>query len=203
VTTTDTEPVDIDNLPEPDRRYPVIVRKVVEHVVWVQADSHDDAVANAKARDPYSLGEDCTAENLTDGWVEVDDQRWTPMYDADEYGCQSVCADCGDIQTSIGGWTSHTGACPRHVHRLDVVPVYPPRPESGPLSLEIIGYYVRCSCEAEGFNGPHLSAHGLGEIPPGTVVHPEREGANAAARDHVQDRLHSKNVLIGVEGRRS
>jgi len=200
---TTAAPVDIDDLPEPDCRYPVVVRKVVEHVVWVQADSHDDAVANTRARDLYSLGEDCTVENSTDGWITVDDQRWTPMCDADEYGCQSVCADCGDIQTSIGGWTSHAGSCPRHVHRVEVNRVYPARPENGPLPLDVIGFYVRCSCGAEGLNGPRLSAHGPGEIPPGTVVHPDRDGAHTAAQAHVKDRLHSKNVLIGVEGRRS
>lgn len=71
MTTADTrEPVDVDDLAQPDTAYPVIVKTVQEHVVWVEADSAAEAYEQlSDESDWYERIDERTT--LAGSWHEV------------------------------------------------------------------------------------------------------------------------------------
>ena len=119
--------------------WPVTVRVTTEHVIWVDAETHEQAVKHARqnARD-CELGT-LDAENTVDSYIDVEASLapWTEAVGSypPEVGPCPACPECRIVGHYLNpDFIQHAGTCSQHRHQLHH---YSPRP----------GFWVYgCSC---------------------------------------------------------
>ena len=107
----------LDTLDRPRCEYPIVVEAITEYVVWIGADSPEDALAIAK--DDSCIYEMLNSRTQRDGWLRVEAPIWNEGSESqNEYGPIELCATCGPIPV-VSRWY-HKPECDRHPKTAEV-----------------------------------------------------------------------------------
>jgi hypothetical protein len=184
-----------ESLPEPTRRYPVVLEYTQQRVAWIEAD-------DAKAAVKYVQDSGCAYE-YWDGAQEVDtggigvvdkySARWIVdrVLDDGEQECgpKEACPECGKVADLVAGYAlqyaHHHPACSRHRHHI---------------GLRLASSWVlTCSCGRDGTLSNSLtSAQVRLLLESGQASSLTRDELNAAAQAHVAGKPHSRDLTVGI-----
>ena len=188
----------IESLPEPVRRYPVRVRMVSEHTIWVEGETQAEAVewVDADHADLHDLIKD--AEDV-DGWADVEAVASVEIPScASRIGPPTTCSECGDVAQDAVGYIRHKGTCSLFMHGASLWTRV--RDEAG----KDVGMVATCYCGwpwAAGTRAPHPAKPD--ELPDGVQAAPvgsDREQVNAPLREHLLAMPYrSKHAWLGIE----
>lgn len=169
-----------------DRAYPVVIEETRTYLVWVDAESAEDAVRSHDQ--PWELVSDVEPADADMSIRTVD--QYDVFSDLNRaQGPVVACQECGQEATDPDPWAPkyirHTPDCSQHVHRV--------RAEATWIAPGQFEWSTVCSCkasyrtESEEWVEPSIAG-----------PFPTREEAAEAARTHVVGRLHSKNLTVGI-----
>lgn len=193
---------EFDALAEPVRRYQVFLESREVRVVWIEAETEQEAIDSVRDY-PYDDWKDA---EVLDGHCElsvVDDPAWLTYaaYDAlGTAGPVDACRYCGAVARTVDEtveFAGHAGDCPMHRHYVDIRAAWLVDPTTGRRT--IAGWWPSCSCGAPGLDIPPLADAKSPAMP---LILPKRD-AYAVLVEHVEGRLRSVHIPAGIsEGRR-
>ncbi len=204
----------VEELDVPDTWYPVVLESTERRVVWVEAESQQQAYRYLRD-EPWELWEG--ADPVDDGSSLVaiaptkqSDEPWYSTYDEHAYtsarelevGPTEACPECGATarERDHHAWRwgiNHAGTCSRHSHYVSDGTAYV-RDANGRERMAMpLLRFPKCSCGEPGWDAPYRAVIGEVDFPALS-----KEAYAQLAQQHVAGRPHSKNIPLGLTGLR-